>query len=257
MHFNSKKWNDLLFEGRNKAYGAFKLRAGSSRRHLLSFLIVVAVLAGGLFLYQWINSLYFENSSIIDNAMPPISETEMEQSLDLQEYAKQQVNPVIQNQPVVGDISQSAQQSNNENAGTTEASQQQLDDILKHTIEEQMLKAAQEPLKNEELEPDKIYLVVDVMPQFPGGQQAMTKFLTSIMNYPADAQRRRVQGQVICNFVVDTDGSITDIEVVKKIDPVLDRESVRILKQMPRWLHGERLGKPVRVRFSIPFNFGI
>ncbi|MCL1867886.1 MAG: energy transducer TonB, partial [Paludibacter sp.] len=165
-------------------------------------------------------------------------------------------NPVIQNQSVVGEISQS-QESDTETSNSSEQTDEQFDNILKQTIEEQMVKASQEAIKTEELETDKIYLVVDVMPQFPGGRQAMLKFLTNTMNYPADAQRRKVQGQVVCSFVVDTDGSIINIEVVQKIDPVLDREAVRILKQMPKWSPGERLGKPVKVRFSIPFNFGI
>ncbi|MDR2825137.1 MAG: energy transducer TonB [Prevotellaceae bacterium] len=259
MHFNSHKWNNLLFEGRNKAYGAFKLRATSSRRHLFSFLIVIAVLGGSLFLYQWLESLYFDRLPIIDSAMPPISVAEMEQSLDLQQFAEQQDNPVITHRPAEGENFASAN-SNLKNAQNTENQSKKLDidDVIKQAMEEQFAKTAEEPIQSlDELDPDKTYLVVDVMPVFPGGRTAMLKFLTSTMQYPQDAQRRKVQGQVVCNFVVDTDGKVVDIKVEKKIDPVLDREAIRILQQMPQWIPGERLGRPVRVRFSIPFNFGI
>ena len=256
MHFNSKKWNDLLFEGRNKAYGAFKLRSTSSRRHLISFFVVIAVFASGLYLYQWINSVFFDKMPVIDSAMPPISQAEMAQSLDLQQYAERQPNPVIQNQSEVGDVSQTGQPIDVENQTSSE-DDQALNDILQKTLEEQILKSTQESIKSEELEPDQTYLVVDVMPQFPGGQQAMKRFMNNTMIYPADAQRRKAQGQVICSFTVDKDGTITDIQVVQKIDPLLDREAVRVLKQMPLWTPGQRLGEPVKVRFSIPFNFKI
>ncbi|GHT19968.1 cell envelope biogenesis protein TonB [Bacteroidia bacterium] len=260
MHFNSHKWNNLLFEGRNKAYGAFKLRSTSSRRHLFSFLIVVLFLAGVLFLYQWFNSMYFDRLPVIDSAMPPISVAEMEQSLDLQQFAERQPNPVITVQPVAGENMTAVNPNAVENMQNAENQTQdiELDDIIRKTMEEQFTKTVAEQTQiNDELDPDKTYLVVDVMPVFPGGKTAMLKFLTATMQYPQDAQRRKVQGQVICSFVVDTDGKVVDIKVEKKVDPVLDREAVRILQQMPQWTPGERLGKPVRVRFSIPIKFGI
>jgi len=213
--------------------------------------------AGGLYLYNIISNLYFEKIPPIENVMPPIPDTDMEQSLDLQRYAERQANPVIRTQPAFSDDAQSFQELNQDNIDVSDEKAQQLDAILKKTMDEQMSQVTQEKVTTEELEPNQTYLIVDVMPQFPGGRQALLKFLTNAMNYPADAQRRKVQGQVICSFVVDTDGSVIDIRVDKKIDPVLDREAIHILQQMPQWKPGERLGKPVKVRFSIPFNFGI
>ncbi|MDR1653582.1 MAG: TonB family protein [Prevotellaceae bacterium] len=260
MHFNSYKWNNLLFEGRNKAYGAFRLRVTSSRRHLLSFLIVVAVFAGSILLHNRLAAIYFDKTPVISSAMPPISIAEMEQSSELQQFARQQNNPVIVHQISESEDIATVQPDDLENIQNVENQQPEveLDEVIKQTMEAQLTKTAKEMAQSiDELDPERTYLVVDVMPVFPGGKTAMLKFITATMQYPQDAQRRKVQGQVVCSFMIDIDGKVTNINVEKKVDPVLDREAVRILREMPQWTPGERLGRPVRVKFSIPFNFGI
>ncbi len=105
-------------------------------------------------------------------------------------------------------------------------------------------------------EDEKIYVVVEQMPQFPGGQQALFKYLSENVKYPAIAKENRIQGRVICQFVVNKDGSITDVEVVRSGgDPSLDREAVRVIKSMPNWIPGRQKGKPIRVKYSVPVNF--
>ncbi len=93
------------------------------------------------------------------------------------------------------------------------------------------------------------------MPQFPGGEQALFKFLNENIKYPVIAQENGIQGRVICQFVVNTDGSIVDIQVVRGVDPSLDKEAVRVIQSMPKWIPGKQRGKPVRVRFTLPINF--
>ncbi|MBQ7649003.1 MAG: energy transducer TonB [Paludibacteraceae bacterium] len=94
------------------------------------------------------------------------------------------------------------------------------------------------------------------MPQFPGGQQALFKYLSENVKYPAIAKENRIQGRVICQFVVNKDGSITDVEVVRSGgDPSLDREAVRVIKSMPNWIPGRQKGKPIRVKYSVPVIF--
>jgi protein TonB len=109
----------------------------------------------------------------------------------------------------------------------------------------------------EEEEPeDVIFKVVESMPEFPGGQQALFKFLSENVKYPVIAQENGIQGRVICQFTVNKDGSIVDIEVVKTGgDPSLDKEAIRVIKSMPKWNPGKQRGKPVRVKYTIPVNF--
>ncbi len=103
---------------------------------------------------------------------------------------------------------------------------------------------------------DAICIVAEQMPEFPGGQQALFKYLSENVKYPAVAQKNGIQGRVICRFVVDKDGSITDIEVLRSSgDASLDNEAVRVIKSMPKWIPGMNKGKPVRVQYSVPINF--
>ena len=108
----------------------------------------------------------------------------------------------------------------------------------------------------EEEEEEVIFVVVESMPEFPGGAQAMYKFLGENVKYPVIAQENGIQGRVICQFTVNKDGSLVDIEVVRSGgDPSLDKEAVRVIKSMPKWNPGKQRGKPVRVKYTIPVNF--
>jgi protein TonB len=111
------------------------------------------------------------------------------------------------------------------------------------------------PPKEREEEEEEIFVVVENQPEFPGGQAAMMKFLSENIKYPVIAQENGIQGRVICNFVVERDGSITDVQVVRGVDPSLDKEAVRVIQSMPRWKPGMQRGKPVRVRFTLPVVF--
>lgn len=102
---------------------------------------------------------------------------------------------------------------------------------------------------------DKIYDVVEEMPQFPGGPSALFDYLSKSIQYPAVAEENRVQGRVICTFVVEPDGAISDVKVVKSVDPSLDKEAVRVLSSMPKWIPGKQYGSPVRVKYTTPVSF--
>jgi protein TonB len=108
----------------------------------------------------------------------------------------------------------------------------------------------------EEEEEEVVFVVVENMPEFPGGQQALFKYLSENVKYPVIAQENGIQGRVICQFVVNKDGAIVDIEVVRSSgDASLDKEAVRVIKSMPKWKAGKQRGKPVRVKYTLPVNF--
>ena len=93
----------------------------------------------------------------------------------------------------------------------------------------------------------KVFEVVEQMPEYPGGMMAMMEFLQDNMKYPADAEKQKVQGKVMVSFIVETDGSISDVKVMKNVFPSLDAEAIRVVKAMPRWTPGKQKGKVVRV----------
>ncbi len=102
---------------------------------------------------------------------------------------------------------------------------------------------------------DSIYEICEVMPQFPGGEQAMMKFVSSNVHYPEEAKDKGINGRVLVSFVVEKDGSVTEVEVRKGIGKICDEEAVRVVKAMPKWTPGMQDGKPVRVHYNLPFYF--
>ncbi|MDY3069653.1 MAG: energy transducer TonB [Parabacteroides sp.] len=110
--------------------------------------------------------------------------------------------------------------------------------------------------EEEEESAQQIFTVVEEMPDFPdGGLQGLLKFLAKNIKYPVIAQENGIQGRVVCAFVVNKDGSIVDIEVLRGVDPSLDKEAVRVLGTMPKWKPGKQRGKPVRVKYTVPVMF--
>ena len=97
--------------------------------------------------------------------------------------------------------------------------------------------------------------VVDVMPQYPGGDRELLKFIAQSIKYPTDAQEAEVQGRVICSFVVDKKGNIVEPKIIRGIDPSLDAEALRVIGMMPRWTPGRQDGKAVRVLYTVPITF--
>jgi tonB family C-terminal domain len=102
---------------------------------------------------------------------------------------------------------------------------------------------------------DMVFDVVEVMPQFPGGQIAMLKYIMENIKYPEQAMKEGIQGRVAVRFIVEKDGSISDVKPILSVHPLLNKEAVRVVKSMPKWSPGKQNGKPVRVRFNVPVMF--
>lgn len=110
-------------------------------------------------------------------------------------------------------------------------------------------------VEEEEESSQPIFTVVETMPQFPGGDAALLQFLAKSIKYPVIAQENGIQGRVICAFVVNRDGTIVDAEVLRGVDPSLDKEALRVINTMPKWSPGKQRGKPVRVKYTVPITF--
>lgn len=134
---------------------------------------------------------------------------------------------------------------------------------IETTVEENVQKQGAEQNVNNEQQnnntsqesQEKVYDVVEVMPSFPGGQSALMQYLGNNIQYPVEAQENGVQGRVIISFVVENDGGISHVKVAKSADPALDREAMRVVETMPKWIPGKQNGECVRVRYSVPVVF--
>ena len=109
--------------------------------------------------------------------------------------------------------------------------------------------------QNKEVATDKVLEKAEVMPEFPGGEQAMMKFVAENVQYPEEAKEKEISGRVLVGFIVEKDGSIADVKVVKGIGGGCDEEAVRVVKAMPKWKPGMDKGKPVRVHYMLPLIF--
>lgn len=110
-------------------------------------------------------------------------------------------------------------------------------------------------VEEEEESSQQIFTVVEEMPKFPGGEAKLLEFINKGIKYPVIAQENGIQGRVICSFVVNRDGSVVDAEVVRGVDPSLDKEALRVINTMPKWTPGKQRGKPVRVKYTVPITF--
>lgn len=109
--------------------------------------------------------------------------------------------------------------------------------------------------QNKKAANDKVLEKAEVMPEFPGGEQAMMDFVAKNVQYPQEARDKEISGRVLVGFIVEKDGSIGDVKVVKGIGGGCDEEAVRVVKAMPKWKPGKDKGKPVRVSYMMPFTF--
>ena len=129
----------------------------------------------------------------------------------------------------------------------------------KVTPTSQVVKANAEAQVTDESAPQskKVYRSVDQMPQFPGGEAGLMRYLQSNINYPANAAMNNIGGRVILQFVVEKDGHIGEVKVVRSIDPEIDAEAVRVVKSLPDFIPGRQDGEPVAVWYTIPVSFKV
>jgi protein TonB len=263
-------WVDLVFEGKNQAYGAYQLRKNTGIRNLkalavmfAAFLIIAGIVYAKVSIENYIAS---KNAAIeADVELQSLAEKKeiKEEKKDEPEVEKIEVERVKssvaftvpeikKDEEVKEDQEMKSQDDLAETntaigAFTVEGNDETAE--VKH-VEEKI--AEPEPVKEEET---KVFDVVEQMPSFPGGPSALMQYLSSNIKYPVVAEENGVQGRVVCTFVVEKDGSITDVRVVKSVDPSLDKEAVRVVKSMPKWIPGKQNGSAVRVKYTVPVTF--
>ena len=120
-----------------------------------------------------------------------------------------------------------------------------------------MTLGAQAQVKNQPNISQEVYDVVEEMPVFPGGIQGMIKFLSENISYPKEAQKKKISGRVLVSFVVEKNGSVSEVQTETSLYPSLDEEAVRVVKSMPNWIPGKQGGQVVRVKYTLPVTFSL
>ena len=264
-------WVDLVFESKNQAYGAYQLRKNTGVRNLkaliymfIGFAIIAAIVVAKVSFDKYMAS---RNMNVVTDVeltqLAEKKEIKQEKKDDQEDLNKIEVErvkssvaftvPEIKKDEEVKEDqevkSQDDLSATNTAIGafTVEGNDETAE--VKH-VEEKI--AEPEPPKEEET---KVFDVVEQMPSFPGGPAALMQYLSSNIKYPVVAEENGVQGRVVCTFVVEKDGSITDVKVVKSVDPSLDKEAMRVVKSMPKWIPGKQNGSAVRVKYTVPVTF--
>ena len=268
----SNEWADIVFQGRNKVYGAYQLRRSTGKRNIWAMVFVAAVAAvtylglAAYNSYQAAQKAKFEaemEASLIETKKDAKVEkktvTPKVEQVQKVEKVKSSIAftpPVIKKDSEVKPEEEMKTQDelketktaigafdvkgNDESGGT----------VLK-AVEEI---ATPEPPK-QEAEQNKVFDVVEQQPQFPGGMGALNQWLGSNIKYPAMAAENGIEGRVIVQFVVERDGSVSGVHVVRGVDSSLDKEATRVVAQMPKWIPGKQNGSAVRVKYTVPVTF--
>ena len=270
------KWVEMVFAGKNKEYGAYQLRKGTSGRNIKALLILViaAALVGGFLAWKVIEQKQAEEQQAYMEAMelaklqqqakkeekkkePVKPKIEPKKEIPVARETQKFTAPVIKKDELVKEENQVKQMDKlDEKVAVGTENKEGTKDRLAEAVRSDIAVAAPPPPPAPKPEvSNKVFDVVEEMPHFPGGPAALQSFLSSNTKYPVVAQENGVQGRVIVSFVVERDGSITDVKVVRSVDPSLDREATRVVKSMPRWSPGKQNGSAVRVKYTVPVVF--
>ena len=276
VNLSSREWCDLVFEGKNKDFGAYVIRTESSKRHNKAVLwTLIGSIIFGLLVFGYTKAnQYFEERKLIGSneqenvmvVMPPKAEEPVQERLE-------QEKPEVLPEEVLNTIK------------VTELAIVEDDEVNKEdeiiTIEEQIASEhatgsvnfdqgtdnravtrehmneiiVEKPVEKPKEVVEDVFTVVEQMPQFPGGEAALMKYLQSHINYPPMAAENNVQGKVVVQFVVDKTGRVGEVKVVRSVDKDLDREAARVCKSLPKFTPGRQNGHPVSVWYTLPVFF--
>lgn len=270
------KWVEMVFAGKNKEYGAYQLRKGTSGRNIKALLILViaAALVGGFLAWKVIEQKQAEEQQAYMEAMelaklqqqakkeekkkePVKPKVEMKKEIPVARETQKFTAPVIKKDELVKEENQVKQMDKlDDKVAVGTENKEGVKDRTVEAVRNDIAVAAPPPPPAPKPEvATKVFDVVEEMPSFPGGNGALMSYLASNIEYPVVAQENGVQGRVIVSFVVERDGSISDVRVARSVDPSLDREAQRVVKSMPRWKPGKQNGSAVRVKYTVPVVF--
>ena len=271
----SKNWNDILFEGRNKGYGAYELRADTGKRNLKALIALLVLLAFAYVLPYIVSGIASAVESLGSDQVTELSnlEQEEEEEDEIQieenkpdeapaETVTEMASSIQFTVPEITDnvaedkeliAQQKAQearakmgefnfQGNDETSTNIKSDKKQLGDVASGGGGEGEA---------------KVFTYVEQMPVFPGGEAALQKFIHDHLKYPAVSLEEGVQGTVMLRFVVNENGSVGEVQILKSLDTYCDREAKRVVQSLPRFTPGRQQGKPVKVWFQFPIRFEI
>ena len=281
IDLTSKEWRDIVFADKNKDFGAYVMRQESDKRHNRAFIFLIAGLAAliGIIIVWGIYSDKMAEKAAIEAKMqaekmlaaqleqmeqqeeeePEPEEQKVE--IEIPEVPQEVLATVQVTQIAIVDADKvkndvmSMDEQKEDNTARGVVNQEGSDDADKVKAVTEQVRVVEEPKPEPKPKEDEIFVAVEQNAEFPGGQQALMKWLSNNIRYPEAAQQNDIQGRVVVRFVVEKDGSIGNVTIAKGVDKDLDREAIRVVKKMPKWQPGKNNGQPVRSYFNLPVTF--
>ena len=278
VDLSSREWCDLVFEGKNKDFGAYVIRTDSTKRHNKAVIYtLIGAIIFGLLAFGFVKAnQYLEERKLaeqgeqeevlidmsqdaeepepenerVEQPKPEVLPEEVLKSvkvteLQIVEDDKVKKEDEIKTQDELKETETAFGQKDNEK-GTEDRN-------VTRTLKEEVVveKKEEKPVEKKE----EIFKSVEQMPQFPGGEAALMKYLSSHINYPPMAAENNIQGRVVVQFVVDKTGKVGEVKVVRSVDKDLDKEAVRVCKSLPKFTPGRQNGQAVSVWYTLPVTF--
>ena len=276
INLSSREWCDLVFEGKNKDFGAYVIRTESTERHNKAVLwTLIGTIIFGLLTFGLVKAnQYLEQRKLADQVgqeaiivdMTPQAEEEREKEViepeQIEEKPEEQLMTyratelqIVEDEMVKPEdkiLSQEEQVQSDGFAGSVNNSvgSTDLDNIHEHISD--VVVEVKKPVVDK---PEEVFTSVEQMPQFPGGDEALMKFLSSHINYPPMAAENNVQGKVILQFVVGKDGRVGEVKIARSVNKDLDKEAMRVVKSLPKFIPGRQNGQAVPVWYTLPVSF--
>ena len=262
----SEQWCNLVFIDKNREYGAYKLRAESGNRHTKSLLIVVTLCVLVVLIPYFIKMVTPDKT---DEAMTEVTTlSKLQEAKVKDEHIIKKVEPKQQEvqqikssikftAPVIKkdeEVSEADEMKSQEELGAAKVAISTADVVGNDEKQGKLIEDIKEVITSEA---PKVYDFVEQMPAFPGGEAALLKFIEAHLKYPSIALEQGTEGKVTLRFVVTGSGEVGEVKVIKSLDPYCDREAIRVVKSLPRFIPGKQQGKAVACWFMIPVVFAI
>lgn len=269
------KWVDMVFANKNKSYGAYQLRMGTSGRNMkaIIILLVAALLTGGYLVYkikaqqaEEERLAYMEAQELAklreqakkkedQPKIPP----KVEPKKEIPEVRESQkfTAPVIKKDELVKEENVVKQMDKlDENVAVSTKDQEGVKDRTVEAVRNDIAVNTEPKQEVKQEVATKVFDAVEQMPSYPGGQGALLSFLSSNVKYPPVAEQNNIQGKAVVGFIVEPNGSVTGVHIMRSAgDPSLDAEAMRVVGSMPRWNPGKQNGQAVRVKYQVPITF--
>ena len=279
VDLSSKEWTDIIFDGKNKEFGAYQLRRNSDKRHnravLATLIGLIVILVGAYFLGMYddfrAKQHEAELQAQLEQQLAQMAEEVPEEEAPEEEI--QAVEAPEQEQALPEEILNTIKDTEIQVAADNEVTEDitSKDDVAESTAAAgattfdqgtdnlEVVRTHKDEIIVEEKKPEpkkeEIFAAVEQMPQFPGGEAELMKYVTNHIKYPTMAAENNIQGRVVVKFVVKKDGSVGEVQVLRGKDPDLDKEAVRVVRTLPKFIPGKMNGQAVSVWFTLPINF--